>query len=79
MDFMLCLVKYSNGGCSGFEPDFLLIYSVYNFSNRILIIMFFTLYHTGCKKSSKPNKNIPPCGKKSQADSLKKQGPPEKA
>ena len=31
----LYLVKYSNGGCSGFEPDSLFIYSVYNFSNRI--------------------------------------------
>ncbi len=29
-----CL-KYRNGGCPGLEPDFLLIYSVYNFSNRI--------------------------------------------
>lgn len=30
-------VKYSNGGCSGFEPDFLFIYSANNFSNRIFI------------------------------------------
>ena len=30
------LVKYSNGGCSGFEPDFLFIYSAYNFSKPYL-------------------------------------------
>lgn len=30
-------VKYSNGGCSGLEPD-VQIYSVYNFSNRIFIL-----------------------------------------
>lgn len=35
---LLPLVKYSNGGCSGFEPDSLFIYSVYNFSNRIFLI-----------------------------------------
>ena len=29
--------KYSNGGCSGIEPDFLFIYSAYNFSNRIFL------------------------------------------
>ena len=28
------LVKYSNGGCSGFWPDSLLIYSAWSFSNR---------------------------------------------
>lgn len=31
-------LKYSNGGCSGFKPDSFYIYSVNNFSNRILII-----------------------------------------
>lgn len=33
--FRACFIKYSNGGCSGLEPDFLFIYSVHNFSNRI--------------------------------------------
>ena len=31
----LLSVKYRNGGCSGFEPDYLFIYSANNFSNRI--------------------------------------------
>ncbi len=33
-------IKYSNGGCSGFEPDSFYIYSAYNFSNRIFIFNF---------------------------------------
>ena len=36
--------KYSNGGCSGFEPDLLTrgagIYSVYNFSSRTFLQLF---------------------------------------
>ena len=38
-DFAPChaFFKYSNGGCSGIEPDFLFIYSAYNFSNRIFL------------------------------------------
>ncbi len=39
------IVKYSNGGCSGFEPDFLKIYSVNNFSNRIFLIDILNLFH----------------------------------
>lgn len=34
---MLSLPEYSSGGCPGFEPDSLLIYSAYSFSNRIPI------------------------------------------
>ncbi len=34
-------VKYRNGGCSGLEPDFLFIYSAYNFSNRIFCVFIF--------------------------------------
>ena len=34
------LCRHSNGGCSGFEPDFLFIYSAYNFSNRIFRSLF---------------------------------------
>lgn len=40
----LVLIKYSNGGRSGVEPDFLkhimLLYSAYNFSNRIFHSLF---------------------------------------
>lgn len=35
---MFSFVKYSNGGCSGFEPDSLFIYSVHNFSKPYLLI-----------------------------------------
>ena len=35
-------VKYSNGGCSGFEPDFLFIYSVHNF---LRYSVFSLVYH----------------------------------
>ena len=40
MDLCL-LIKYSNGGCSGLEPDSLSIYSVYNFSNYIFKYIIF--------------------------------------
>lgn len=52
------LIKYSNGGCSGFEPDFLFIYSVHNFSNRIfsypysivrLLHRHFTMFSPACQ------------------------------
>lgn len=51
-------VKYSNGGCSGFEPDFLFIYSVHNFSNRIFPTLFcFQLsipyFSSDCKRKRK--------------------------
>lgn len=46
------MVKYSNGGCSGFEPDFLYFYSAYNFSNRIVFIFFcLAQYSKSCQKS----------------------------
>ncbi len=41
------LVKYSNGGCSGFEPDFLFIYSVYNFSKPYLFKIIRLYYPPG--------------------------------
>lgn len=44
---LLFLPKYSNGGCSGFEPDSLFIYSVYNyFSNRIFHVLLIFKYYT---------------------------------
>lgn len=44
------LVKYSNGGCSGFEPDFLFIYSAYNFSKPYL----FNIIRLYCSPWRKP-------------------------
>ena len=41
------LVKYSNGGCSGFEPDFLFIYSAYNFSKPYLFKIIRLYYPRG--------------------------------
>ena|GEM_PF-956127 len=46
----LVLIKYSNGGRSGVEPDFLkhimLLYSAYNFSNRIFLFnyIYYNIY-----------------------------------
>ncbi len=42
--------KYRNGGCFGFEPNSQLIYSAYNFSNRIRIAIQFgcIIAHGSC-------------------------------
>jgi hypothetical protein len=46
-------IKYSNGGCFGFEPNLLLIYSANNFSNRIRypysILHIVGQFCTSCK------------------------------